>query len=77
MNRLAVTAEQAARLTMPVLFVEGADDVLIPPDVITLAATLIPGARVEMVADAGHSVYFERPDEFNRILDGFFKEVGG
>ncbi len=77
MNRLAVTTEQAARLPMPVLFVEGEDDVLIPPEVIRLAATLIPGARVELVADAGHSVYFERPDEFNRILDAFLKDVDG
>ena len=76
MNRLAVTAEQAAQLRLPVLFIEGADDVLIPPDVIRVAQGLIPGARLQMVADAGHSVYFERPDEFNRILDAFLSEVG-
>lgn len=75
MNRLSVTAEQAAALKIPVLFVEGADDVLIPPDVIRAAQAMIPGARLEMVADAGHSVYFERPDEFNRILDAFLKEA--
>ncbi len=74
-NRLSVSAEQAAALTMPVLFIEGEDDVLIPPDVIRIAQKLIPGARLAMVADAGHSVYFERPDEFNRILDSFLGEV--
>ncbi|HEY7295748.1 MAG TPA: alpha/beta hydrolase, partial [Dehalococcoidia bacterium] len=30
MNRLSVSAEQAAALKLPVLFIEGADDVLIP-----------------------------------------------
>jgi 3-oxoadipate enol-lactonase len=75
MNRLAVTAEQAAQLRLPVLFIEGEDDVLIPPDVIRIAQGLIPGARLELVADAGHSVYFERPDEFNRILNAFLSET--
>jgi 3-oxoadipate enol-lactonase len=70
-NRLSVSAEQAAALRLPVLFIEGENDVLIPPEVIRLAQQIIPGARLEMVADAGHSVYFERPDEFNRILDAF------
>ena len=73
MNRLPVTAEQAAALTMPVLFIEGEDDILIPPDVIRIAQGLIPGARLALVPDAGHSVYFERPDEFNRILDAFLR----
>jgi pimeloyl-ACP methyl ester carboxylesterase len=76
MNRLSVTAEQAAALPMPVLFIEGDNDVLIPPDVIRAAQQHIPGARLEMVADAGHSVYFERPDEFNAILDRFLTEAG-
>jgi 3-oxoadipate enol-lactonase len=75
MNRLSVSAEQAAALALPVLFIEGADDVLIPPDVIRIAQQHIPGARLEMVADAGHSVYFERPDAFNRVLDAFLSEV--
>lgn len=73
MNRMPVTVEQAAALPMPVLFIEGEEDILIPPDVIRIAAGLIPGARLEMVADAGHSVYFERPDVFNRIVDDFLK----
>lgn len=75
MNRLPVTAEQAKALTMPVLFIEGEEDVLIPPDVIRIAQGLIAGARLEMVAEAGHSVYFERPEQFNRILDAFLKET--
>jgi 3-oxoadipate enol-lactonase len=76
MNRLAVSAEQAAALTVPVLFVEGENDVLIPPEVIRVAQGMIPGARLAMVGDAGHSVYFERPSEFNALLDSFFAEVG-
>jgi 3-oxoadipate enol-lactonase len=76
MNRLSVSAEEAAAIKAPVLFVEGENDILIPPDVIRVAQQTIPGARLQMVADAGHSVYFERSDEFNRVLNAFFGEVG-
>jgi len=76
MNRLPVSAEQAAAIATPVLFIEGEDDVLIPPEVIQVAQQMIPGAQLRMVAGAGHSVYFERPDEFNALVDSFFAEVG-
>ena len=35
----------------------------------------IPHARLAEVAGAGHSVYFERPDTFNRLVDEFLSEV--
>jgi 3-oxoadipate enol-lactonase len=74
MARLSVSAEQAAEIDLPVLFIEGEDDILIPPEVIRIANKLIPKSRLEMVAEAGHSVYFERPDQFNRIVDQFFAQ---
>jgi pimeloyl-ACP methyl ester carboxylesterase len=77
MGRFAVTAQDAKRLTMPVLFIEGDVDVLIPPEVIRIAAKMVPGAKLEMVADAGHSVYFERPADFNAILGSFLAQVDG
>jgi 3-oxoadipate enol-lactonase len=61
----------AAALAMPVLFIAGEEDAVIPPAVLDLAAAAIPGARVERVADTGHSVYFERAAAFNAILDRF------
>jgi 3-oxoadipate enol-lactonase len=76
MQRLTLSNEQIKRLTMPVLFIEGADDVIVTPDVIGLASEMVPGSRVQLVGGAGHSVYFEKPDEFNRILDTFLSSVG-
>jgi len=38
-------------------------------------ARRIPQARFVKVPGAGHSVYFERPEEFNRILRDFLKEA--
>jgi len=54
-----------------VLFIAGEEDIVIPPEVLDLAAAAIPGARVERVPDTGHSVYFERAATFNAILDRF------
>ena len=63
---------QVAALRVPTLVVVGAEDVVVTPAIARRVAQLIPGARFEVVADAGHSVYFERPDEFNRLVLEFF-----
>lgn len=67
----APTAEEVARLDLPVLFVMGEEDFVIPPGVIEAAAKLVPGARLEPVPAAGHSVYFERPSRFNELVEAF------
>ena len=36
-----------------------------------MVAAHLPGAKLEVVAGAGHSVYFEKPVEFNALLDAF------
>jgi pimeloyl-ACP methyl ester carboxylesterase len=61
----------ASKLTMPVLFIAGEEDIVIPPAILDIAAAAIDGASVERVPAAGHSVYFERAAEFNAIIDRF------
>jgi pimeloyl-ACP methyl ester carboxylesterase len=41
-----------------------------------LIAGKIPHSRFVKVPGAGHSVYFEHPAEFNRLLLDFLKETG-
>jgi 3-oxoadipate enol-lactonase len=65
-----------ANLMAPVLFIFGADDEGIPNEVRQIAHSLIPGSRYVEVKGSGHSPYFERPEEFNRIVAGFFDDVG-
>jgi len=60
-----------ADLPVPVLCIAGDEDVVIPPRVVEWAATLLPDARFERVPRAGHSVYFERPEIFNRLVGDF------
>lgn len=65
------TPAAVASLDIPVLFVAGDEDIVIPPRVCELAAQCFANARVEHVPAAGHSVYFERPDVFNAVVERF------
>lgn len=60
-----------AAVAMPVLFITGDEDIVIAPRVCEIAARYFRNARVEHVPAAGHSVYFERPAEFNAIVERF------
>jgi pimeloyl-ACP methyl ester carboxylesterase len=54
-------------LTMPVTVLVGAKDTnLVPPA--HLMADAIPGAVLEVIADAGHSPQEDRPDEWLRVI---------
>ena len=66
-----VTTAEAASLSMPVTFLIGEEDIVIPPPFLEAAAALVPGARIERVPSAGHSVYFERAHAFNAAMDRF------
>jgi pimeloyl-ACP methyl ester carboxylesterase len=64
-------------LTLPVLAVVGANDQLCPPAAMEAVVAAVPGARLAVVDGAGHSPYFEAPDEWNRTVIGFLGTVGG
>ena len=58
-------------LTMPVLFLNGEEDCVFPPFAGAALAAVAPKGKAVRVSRAGHSVYFERAAEFNRIVDEF------
>ena len=64
-----------AALTMPVLCISGEEDVLMPTPAIEALARLLPRGRLARVPKAGHSVYFERPDAFNRLVDDYLRDI--
>jgi pimeloyl-ACP methyl ester carboxylesterase len=69
------TAEQIRALRTPTLLIVGEHDVIAPPSIMKMFQSYIPHARLVEVAGAGHSVYFESPEAFNRTVLEFFKEA--
>jgi 3-oxoadipate enol-lactonase len=67
--------EDLDKLTMPVLCIAGEEDIVIPPETVRIMAESLPNARFVSVPKAGHSVYFERPAEFNRVVGAFLAEI--
>lgn len=73
--RRGITPEEMAGYNTPTMFVTGEHDIVLPPAMIEAAAQVTPGARLERVPDAGHSIYFERPETFNSLLSDFLGET--
>ncbi|MFL6759977.1 alpha/beta fold hydrolase [Sphingomonas sp.] len=68
---LADQRDRAAAIRVPTLVVCGDKDVITPPALSDALADLIPGARMALIAGAGHLANLEKPDEFNAILGQF------
>ncbi len=75
-NPAGPKAADLAEFRVPTLLVVGEEDRIFPPHVIEAAHRLIPGSRLEVVAEAAHSTHFEQPAIFNRLLAGFLAEIG-
>ncbi len=58
---------------IPTTLIVGGEDTLTPPRVMETMARRLGNAPLIRVADAGHSVYFEKPDEFNRAVLDFLQ----
>ena len=58
-------------IAVPTLVVVGESDALVPLEVAEGMAKAIPGARLEVVPDAGHVANLENPEVFNRALADF------
>jgi len=62
-------------LRVPALVVVGERDALAPPALAHELAAAIPGARLEVMPDAPHSLNLERQIEFNRLVRAFLVSV--
>ena len=62
-------------LKMPVLCIAGEEDVVIAPESVQLLAEALPNGRFGPVPLAGHSVYFERAEQFNALVGAFLDEA--
>ena len=71
-----VTMADRAYLTeaMPLCVIWGEEDRVIPVSHAALAAELAPGARVEVIANAGHFPHKDHPERFVRIVNDFVRK---
>lgn len=60
---------------VPTLLIVGEEDVLAPPAAMESLLQQLPHARFAKIPRAGHSAYFECPDEFNRIVGEFLQRI--
>ena len=67
--------EELASAGCPMLLIGNAEDVVMPPFAAAAIAARLPQARSALIQAAGHSAYFERPDEFNALLTGFLANL--
>lgn len=58
------------RVRARTLVVHGASD-MIPVAQAQRTASLIPGAQLHVIADAGHMPFWEQPDEFFNVVEAF------
>ena len=64
--------KRLGEIRCPVLVITGAEDRMMPAENSRLLAEGIEGAEQYLVEGAGHSFFFEKPDEVNRVLIDFF-----
>lgn len=71
-----VPAAALAAFTVPTLCVTADEDAVIAPEAVATLSRLLPRGRLARVEATGHSVYFERPAAFNRLVEAFLAEIG-
>jgi 3-oxoadipate enol-lactonase len=69
------TATRLAESGIPVLFLVGSEDRVVPADAIAACHRAVPGSRFVLIEGAGHSSYFEKPQEFNDAVGDFLDEI--
>jgi 3-oxoadipate enol-lactonase len=63
--------ETVSGIKVPVLCIGGDKDGATPPDLIKTTASMIPGARVEIIDSCGHIPCVEQPEELAELLTNF------
>jgi 3-oxoadipate enol-lactonase len=72
---LADQSERARAIDVPTLVLVGDEDLVTPPQLSKALAEMIPGARLESIAGAGHLSNLERPTTFNARVEEFLAQV--
>ena len=68
---LADQRERVAEIKVPTLIICGDHDRPTPPALSEELHRMIPGSRLEIIANAGHLTNIEQPEAFNRLVQDF------
>jgi pimeloyl-ACP methyl ester carboxylesterase len=68
-NELSLSS--LSQLAMPTLLIAGDADLIAPPPLARLFARRIARSELAVIAECGHSAYWERPAQFNNAVLGF------
>jgi 3-oxoadipate enol-lactonase len=72
--RQPMTLESLEAINVPTLIVSSDEDVYAPPPLMSKMAERIPNCSFAVITGAGHSAYWEKPDEWNRLVIDFLKQ---
>ncbi|WP_310468229.1 alpha/beta fold hydrolase [Sphingomonas sp.] len=73
---LADQRDRVGAIAVPTLVLVGAEDKATPPALSEALAAAIRGARLEVIAAAGHIANLEQPAQFNRLVEAFLDVEG-
>ncbi|UYN96869.1 MAG: alpha/beta hydrolase [Enhydrobacter sp.] len=77
LRRIATRAlGDLADFRVPTLLIAGGRDVVFPPFLASAIAAALPCGNAQLMAEAGHSPYFEDAATFNRLVEGFLALQG-
>lgn len=69
-----ISQAKLKQLELPTLLIAGTADLITPPSISRMIAAEIPNSRLVVIPEAGHSAYWETPEQFNRAVLDF---IGG
>jgi len=72
-TKTRVTFAQLETLKVPTLLLTGDADMYTPPAVLRLFIVRIRHAQSTIVQDAGHAIFWEQPEVFNRVVLEFLR----
>jgi len=72
--RNRITFSLLETIKAPTLLITGGADLYAPPPVLRLFAARIKNSESKIVPEAGHSVYWEQPEIFNRAVLDFIRK---
>jgi pimeloyl-ACP methyl ester carboxylesterase len=71
-----MTTAKLEGMQVRTLLITGDADLITPPSIMRMVAQHIHGSEIAIVAESGHSTYWEQPEVFNRTVLGFLAKQG-